>query len=67
VRAADPEFVQIMQTLRKAQQLGHVGIRVDRTKDKSDTVAFFFQDQNIDTGLQAELAEVRRMLRLDPV
>lgn len=66
VRAADPEFIQIVQTLRKGQQSGHVGIRVDRTKDKPDSVAFFFQDQNIDPGLRAELAEVRKMLRLNP-
>lgn len=66
LRTADPEFIQIVQILRKAQQLGHVGIRVDRTKDKPDSVAFFFQEQNIDPGLKVELAEARKMLRLDP-
>lgn len=66
LRAAQPEFIRIVQTIRKGQQSGHVAIRVERTKDKPDSVAFFFQDQGIDPALKAELAEVRKILRLDP-
>ncbi|MBL8824055.1 MAG: hypothetical protein JNJ77_15820 [Planctomycetia bacterium] len=66
IRPADPEFVQIVQSLRKGQQSGHVGIRVERAKDKPDSVAFFFQEQGIDPEIKAELAEVRRIMRLDP-
>lgn len=66
IRAAEPEFAQIVQSMRKGQQSGHVAIRVERTKDKPDSVAFFFQDQNIDPTLRAEMAEVRRILKLDP-
>lgn len=66
LRPADPEFVQIVQAIRKGQHSGHVGIRVERAKDKPDSVAFFFQDQGIDPEIKAELAEVRRILRLDP-
>lgn len=66
LRAADPEFVQIVQAIRKGQQSGHVAIRVERVKDKPDSVAFFFHDQDIDPAIKAELAEVRRILKLDP-
>ena len=64
LRPADPEFGWIVDRLRQAQASGHVGIRVDPAK--KDAVAVFFQDQNIDPTLGAELAEVRRILRLDP-
>jgi hypothetical protein len=66
LRRMDPEFAQIVTSLRKGQSSGHVGIRVDHEKDKGDSVAFFFQDQDIDPALAKELAEVRKALRLDP-
>ena len=65
LRPADPAFGQIVQSMRKAQISGHVGIRVDREKDKNG-VAMFFHDENIDPELAAELADVRKILRLDP-
>lgn len=66
LRPADPEFARIVQSLRKAQVAGHVGIRVSRDKDNKDSVAFFFHDKDIDPELARELAEVRRALRLNP-
>lgn len=66
LRPAEPEFTRVVGTLRKAQRSGHVGIRVTRDKDNKDSVAFFFHDQNIDPELREELAELRRVLRLDP-
>lgn len=66
LRPADPEFTKIVQALRKAQISGHVGIRVEHDKGKGDSVAFFFQDQDVDPVLAKELAEVRKLLRLDP-
>lgn len=66
-RPADPEFARVVHTLRKAQIAGNVGIRVERAdKDKKDSVAFVFQDKNIDPELAKELAEVRKILRLAP-
>jgi hypothetical protein len=66
LRPADPEFTRIVQSLRKAQISGHVGIRVERDKDRTDSVAFFFHDKDIDPALAQELAEVRKALRIDP-
>ncbi len=66
IRPADPEFTQIVQTIRKAQLLGHVGVRVERGKDNKDTVALFIRDKNIDPEMAQELAAVRKALRLDP-
>jgi hypothetical protein len=80
LRSADPEFTHIVQILRKAQLSGNVGIRVTTEKDKKDSgpdkkdsvadrkdsVAIFFQEKTIDPELAKELAEVRKILRLDP-
>lgn len=66
LRPADPEFTQVVGTLRKAQLSGHVGIRVTRDKDNKDSVAFFFHDHNIDPALSRELADMRKILRLAP-
>jgi hypothetical protein len=66
LRPADRDFTMIVQTLRKAQIMGHVGIRVERDNDKKETVAFFFHETGIDPELAKELAEVRKALRIDP-
>lgn len=66
LRPADPEFTQIVKSLRKAQISGHVGIRVESEKDKRDSVAFFFRDKGVDPQLARELAQVRKALQLDP-
>jgi hypothetical protein len=66
LRPADPEFTRMVQTIRRAQIDGHVGIRVEHDKDKKDSVVFFFRDQNVDPELAKQLAEVRRILRLNP-
>ena len=66
LKPADPEFTWLIQTLRKAQIAGNVGIRVSRDKDGKDSVAFFFQDQSIDPAMKEELAKVRQLLKIDP-
>lgn len=66
VRPADPQFTRMVQTLRKAQISGNVGIRVQHEKDRPDSVVLFFHEKDIDPELAAELAEVRRNLRLAP-
>jgi hypothetical protein len=66
VRPAEPGFPRVIQALRRAQISGHVGIRVEQEKDKKESVAFFFRDKDIDPELARELAEVRKILGLDP-
>jgi hypothetical protein len=66
LRPADPDFNKIVQSLRKAQIAGHVGIRIEHDKVKGDAVAFFFRDKDIEPELARELADVRKALRLDP-
>ena len=66
LRPAEADFTRVVQTLRKAQIQGAAGIRVERKKDKPDSVAFVFRTQNIDPELASELDDVRKILHLDP-
>lgn len=68
VRPASPEYERIVQILRKAQLSGSVGMRIEVGKDKEKTPALvmFFRDPDIDPELASELAEARKLLRIDP-
>jgi hypothetical protein len=66
VRPASPEYQRIVQILRKGQLSGSVGMRIEVGKDKTQALVMFFRDPDIDPELAAELAEVRKLLRIDP-
>jgi hypothetical protein len=66
VRPASPEYLRVTEILRKAQLAGHVGMRIEVGKDKKEALVLFFQDPDIDPELAAELAEARKLLRIDP-
>jgi hypothetical protein len=66
VRPASPEYQRIVQILRKAQLSGSVGMRIEVGKDKTQSLVMFFHDPDIDPELAAELAEARKLLRIDP-
>jgi hypothetical protein len=66
VRPASPEYLRVVQILRKAQLSGSVGMRIEVGKDKTQSLVMFFQDPDIDPALAAELAEARKLLRIDP-
>jgi hypothetical protein len=66
VRPASPEYQRIVQILRKAQLSGVVGMRIEVGKDKKESLVMFFRDPDIDPELASELAEARKLLRIDP-
>ncbi len=67
VQPADPEFHQVIQTMRKAQASGYVSLRVKPGSDKkAPDVLITIQDKNIPAELAEELAQMRKLLRLDP-
>jgi hypothetical protein len=66
VRPASPEYQRIVQILRKGQLSGSLGMRIEVAKDKKESLVMFFRDPDIDPELAAELAEVRKLLRIDP-
>ena len=62
-RQADPDFYPLISVLRQVQQAGGVGIRVERTQEKLDTIIFF--DREMDQRVQEDLDTVKRLLRID--
>jgi hypothetical protein len=66
VRRASPEFRRVAEILRKAQLSGHVGMRIEVGKDKKESLVLFFRDPDVAPELAAELAEARKLLRIDP-
>jgi len=65
VRPASSEYQRIVQILRKGQLSGSVGMRIEVNKEKKESLVMFFRDPDIDPALAAELAEARRLLRID--
>lgn len=64
--AATAEFQRVCQIFRKAQLSGHVGMHIEVDKDKKESLVMSIHDPEIDPVLEAELAEARRLLRMDP-
>ncbi len=66
VRPASPEYQRLIAILRKAQLSGSVGMRIEVGKDKTQALVMFIRDPDIDPELAADLAEARKLLRIDP-
>lgn len=64
LESATPEFQRVGQIMRRAQASGHVGMRIEVDKDKRESLVMFFRDPEIESDLVAELAELRRILRI---
>ncbi len=64
MREADPEFYPLVEKLRALQASGEIGLRVKKTGDQTATFIVF--GKNLSPAIQADRAEVRRMLGLDP-
>jgi hypothetical protein len=67
LQTADPEFQVVLQTMKKAQASGQVSLRIKPGSDKkSPDVLMVIQDKDIPDSLVQELAQMRKLLRLDP-
>ena len=63
-RPADPEFYELLARLRRIQDSGAIGLRVQRL-NREEAVVLTFR-QKVDPDIQAETLAVRQMLGLDP-
>ena len=66
VTAPDPGFVRLLELLRKIQHSGAVALRVQQDASKNQTTLLSFRSKDITPETLADIAEVRRLLRLDP-
>src|ERR1043166_2578429 len=64
MREADPEFYPLVERLRNIQLSGDFGMRVQKTGERTATLIVFSKQPT--PGLEADRAEVRRLLGLDP-
>ncbi len=63
-RPADPEFYELLARLRRIQDSGAIGLRVQRI-NREEAVVLTFR-QKIDPAIQTETLTVRQLLGLDP-
>ena len=63
-RNADPEFYRLLDKLRRIQASGAIGMRIQQVDDKETIVAVF--RGKVDEATKADIAEVRKILGLDP-
>jgi len=62
----DPEFFQLIELMRRVQRSGEIGMRVEVDKAKKETTLVTFHRRAVSADLQADRAEIGRLLRLDP-
>jgi hypothetical protein len=65
---ADPQFVQMLHALRRIQDSGAVGFRIEPDKEtgKRDRLIMFFTRGELPPEIAAERQAVRRILHLSP-
>jgi hypothetical protein len=63
---ADPEFLEVVRLLKRIQASGGVGVKLHREKDKEDATLFMFHSRRLTPEIRQNVAEVKRLLRLNP-
>ena len=66
-KAADPEFAQLVKSLRRIQSSGAVGLRVDIDKEKKDEgLVMFFATKKVPPDIEDDRETAKRLLGLSP-
>lgn len=66
LRLEDPEFVQVVKSLRRIQESASVGLRADMTKErKGEGLVMFFATKKVPPEIQKEMETVKRLLGLN--
>ena len=63
---ADPEFIEVVRLLKRIQTSGGVGVKLQREKEKDDANILMFQTRRLTPEIVQDVAEVKRLLRLNP-
>lgn len=66
LKPPDPEFLRALALMRKLQQSGAVGMRIEVDVKKRETAVLTFRTQHDSPEAQDESRELRRLLKLDP-
>jgi len=65
VTPPDPDFLRVLELLRRIQQSGAVALRVQVDAQKHQTTILTFQARPASAEVVADIAELRRLLRLN--
>ena len=63
---ADPEFVEVIRLLKRIQAAGGVGFKLQREKENESANIMLFHTRRLTPESTQDIAEVRRLLRLNP-
>jgi len=63
---ADPEFVEVIRLLKRIQSAGGVGFKLQREKENETANIMLFHTRRLTPESAQDIAEVRRLLRLNP-
>ncbi len=66
VSPPEPEFLRVLDLLRRIQTSGAVALRIEQDTLKHETTLLTFQTKGIKPETLEEIAELRRLLRLSP-
>jgi hypothetical protein len=66
VTPADPDFLRVLELLRKIQLSGAVAIRVQQANAQQDATVLSFRSKDIEPETLDQIKEMRQLLRLDP-
>src|SRR5262245_40613004 len=66
VTEADPGFLRVLDLMRQIQPSGGVGFRLGKSPDQTRSSIVTFRTQDIAPETLEQIAEVRRILHLDP-
>ena len=66
VTPPDPKFMRALELMRKIQQSGAVGLRVEIDAKKQQSTIMTLRAQDIPEATLKDIAELRALLRLDP-
>ena len=66
IHPADPDFYEFVTLFRKLQESRAVGMRIQKDKDKKQSIALFFRRKDISPEAVTQVRRLRELLGLDP-
>src|SRR5208283_5400519 len=66
VTPPDPDFMRVLQLMRKIQLSGAVAFRIKQDAQKQQTAILAFRSKDMSPQILDDIHELRRLLRLDP-
>jgi hypothetical protein len=66
IHPADPDFYEFVTLFRKLQESRAVGMRIQKNKDKKQSIALFFRRKDISPEAVTQVRRLRELLGLDP-